>query len=259
MQGRLSNPPFGDDLDWFPFKDWEREFSIARSLSFNSIDLVIDRKMNINNPIWDQVGRDRIKQLYDEYEIKPIASCVNFVIDNPITDNIIFDRVKSMINYVSELGFQYIVIPLFGSSDPEFDKASNMNNCISLLANYAIDNNVKLLIETNLSGEDTLHFLSNVKNNDVGIVYDVGNAVGCGQNIEDDLDVLSGLISHVHIKDKNTSGENVRLGDGVVDFSRFFNLLIKTNYEGEFTLETSRGLNAVQASVDNIKYIKGLF
>ena len=50
MQGRLIDPPSGDNLDWFPFDNWEQEFSIAQSLSLNSIELVIDRKMSSNNP-----------------------------------------------------------------------------------------------------------------------------------------------------------------------------------------------------------------
>lgn len=259
MQGRLIDPPHRDDLDWFPFDNWENEFSIAQNLSFKSIELVVDRKMKKNNPIWDQTSRDRIKQLYDQYELKPIACCVNFVIDNSISDYVIANRVKDIIKYVSELDFNYIIIPLFGLSDLEFDRDNNINNNISLLANYANDKNVKLLIETNLSGDDTLNFLSKVKNKEVGVVYDIGNATGCGHNIEHDLNVLYGVISHVHIKDKNYSGENVPLGDGVVNFSSFFDRLGKIKYEGAFTLETSRGVNATFTAANNLNYLKEYF
>ena len=67
MQGRLIDPPNGDDLDWFPYNNWEDEFSIAQSLSLSSIELIVDRDMNNNNPLWSQVGRTRIKELYKKY------------------------------------------------------------------------------------------------------------------------------------------------------------------------------------------------
>ena len=107
MQGRLIDPPNGDDLDWFPFDNWEQEFSIAQSLSLNSIELVIDRKMSSNNPLWTQIGREKINELYTKHTLKPIACCVNFVIDNSIYDDAIMEKIKDVIKYVSELDFKF--------------------------------------------------------------------------------------------------------------------------------------------------------
>lgn len=259
MQGRLTDAPNSKDLDWFPIKDWEVEFSVARDLSFNSIELVVDRKKRKDNPIWSQVGRSRIKELYNEFELLPLTCCVNFIIDYSLSCDTTVNSVKDVISYVSDLGFNYIVIPLFGASDIEYGSDGGINKNISMLANYAKDENVKLLIETNLSGDETLNYLLKVESKEVGIVYDVGNATDCDHNIEHDLDVLSGVISHIHIKDKDLFGENVPLGEGIVDFSRFFDKLKNNKYKGAFTLETSRGLSAISAATNNLNYIKEFF
>ena len=258
MQGRLIDPPNGDDLDWFPFDNWEQEFSIAQSLSLNSIEFVIDREMSKNNPLWNQIGRDRINELYKKHTLKPIACCVNFVIDNLISDGAIFDRVKDVIKYVSELGLKFVIIPLFGLSELKFDRENNFKNNINVLADYADKNNLNLLIETNYTGKETLNFLSKLQNKNVGVVYDVGNATGCGHNIENDFAILSGVIKHIHIKDKNLVGDNVPLGDGIVDLANFFEILKINKYEGACTLETARGVNALSNATNNINYLKGV-
>ena len=258
MQGRLIDPPNGDDLDWFPFDNWEQEFSIAQSLSLNSIELVIDRKMSSNNPLWTQIGREKINELYTKHTLKPIACCVNFIIDNSICDQIVFNRVKEVIKYLSGLNFKFVVMPLFGLSELKTHKNNNFKHNINYLADYAKINKIYFLIETNCSGQETLNFLLNLNNKNIGVVYDIGNATLCGQNIENDFKILSSLISHIHIKDKNLAGDNVLLGDGIVDFYSFFKTLKINKYVGSYTLETSRGKNAIQNSKQNINYLKRL-
>jgi L-ribulose-5-phosphate 3-epimerase len=259
MQGRLIDPPSGDNLDWFPFDNWEQEFSIAQSLSLNSIELVIDRKMSSNNPLWTQVGRDKINRLFKRYRFKPIACCVNFIIDNSICDEIVFNRVKEVIKYLSELNFKFVVMPLFGLSELKTHKNNNFKHNINYLADYAKINKIYFLIETNCSGQETLNFLLNLNNKNIGVVYDIGNATLNGQNIENDFKILSSLISHIHIKDKNLAGDNVLLGDGIVDFSSFFKILKINKYVGSYTLETSRGDNALAMATRNINFLKDYF
>ena len=215
--------------------------------------------MNKNNPLWSQVGRNRIKELYKKYKLKPLTCCVNFVIDNPLADSFIVNKVKEIIRYLNELEFKYLIIPLFGLSNLKIDKNNNIKNNINLLTNYANDNYINLLIETNFTGKNTLNLLSKMENKNVGIVYDIGNATLCSHNINHDLDILSNVISHVHIKDKDISGKNVPLGDGLVNFEIFFSALKRNNYKGIFTLETSRGENAVSTASKNINYIRKFF
>ena len=256
MQGRLSDTPNNEDLDWFPIDSWENEFLIAKNLSFNSIELVIDRKMRNDNPIWHQTGRARIGEMYNRNNLSPFTCCVNFIIDYALSSEFIIGKVKELIGHLSELNFSQIIMPLFEASDPELNNSRSVGKSVNEIADYAQKKNIKLLIETNLSGMATVKFLSEVGNDDVGIVYDIGNATHCEQDIALDLDILTENIAHIHLKDKCELGKNVLLGSGKVNFDQFFNILKKNNYKGAFTLETSRGKSAVTTARKNIKFIR---
>jgi len=256
MQGRLSDPPNGDDLDWFPFDAWQNEFILAKELGFSSIELVVDRKKSIKNPIWSESGRSAIIHAYKASGLSPLVCCVNFVIDFPISLESTVDDVVSIINYSNVLGFKYLVIPLFEASDINRE-ADNILKSINVIARKAKEKNITLLLEASLSGKETLGFISHLTE-DVGVVYDVGNATYYGYDVDQDLEYLSKKIFHVHIKDKTTTGENVELGSGNVDFSSFFNNLKKIKYSGSFTLETSRGNNAVKRAIANIDFLKSV-
>jgi sugar phosphate isomerase/epimerase len=104
-----------------------------------------------------------------------------------------------------------------------------------------------------------LPFLDQLGNKNIGIVYDIGNAVYCEHDIALDMNVLDENIVHIHLKDKNEQGDNVVLGDGKVNFSQFFDILKMNKYTGDFTLETSRGKNAISTATANIEFIRRSF
>ena len=254
MQGRLTNAPEGEDLDWFPFKSWKDEFFLAKNLSFSNIEFVIDRRKSEKNPIWTQSGRESIINAYGTANLTPLVCCLNFVIDYSIADKEnIYDSVR-VIEHSAYIGFRYVVVPLFEASDIEncniIDFTKNLNTLISA----AKDNNIQLLLESNLSGQEIVDLISQLEG-EVGVVYDIGNATQCGNDINKDLSVLSSLIRHVHIKDKNNNGENVELVAGNVSFKDFFEKLKKIEYMGGYTLETSRGSDAISRAKNNLQFV----
>ena len=62
-------------------------------------------------------------------------------------------------------------------------------------------------------------------------------------------------IKHIHIKDKNKNLENVILGNGKVNFLKFFKLLKKIKYNGNLTVECTRGNNHLKTAKKNIVFI----
>ena len=62
-------------------------------------------------------------------------------------------------------------------------------------------------------------------------------------------------IKHIHIKDKNKNLENVILGNGKVNFLKFFKLLKKIKYKGNLTVECTRGNNHLKTAKKNIVFI----
>jgi len=104
---------------------------------------------------------------------------------------------------------------LFETSDLENCNIIDFTKNLNALISVAKDNNIQLLLETNLPGQETVDLISQLEG-EVGVVYDIGNATQCGHDIGKDLRVLSSLIQHVYIKDKDNNGENVELGSGNV-------------------------------------------
>tara|TARA_B100001113_G_C21118300_1_gene626309 strand:- start:909 stop:1706 length:798 start_codon:yes stop_codon:yes gene_type:complete len=253
MQGRLLSSPNKDDLDWFPFDYWHKEFEIARSLDFQTVEIVLDRAKSKNNPIWSPSERKKIKKTFKSNKLIPYSSCINFLIDYSIRDETIFNITNLAINYLQEIGIQKIILPLFKKSS--LDIVDNQN-AIKRLINTHQDSDYDLLIETDLSADHLLEILNKNAIDRNGIVYDIGNTSYLDHDIENDLNLLKENIKHIHIKDKNKYGKNVLLGEGVCDFDFFFSHPTIKTYNEFLVLETLRGDNPVETTLKNLEYIK---
>ena len=255
MQGRLLESPVKNDLDWFPTKTWKREFSLAKELPIKTIELVLDRKMDRNNPLRSDKGRKEVKQEFLKNKLQPYSCCMNFIIDHPISDEDIFKDIKKLIIELNEIGVKNIILPLFNASSLSLPDTLVY---IKKLIEVAESNNIYLLIETDKSGKETLKYLSKVASQNIGIVYDIGNATYLGHDIGEDVALLEKKIKHIHIKDKNKNGKNVKLGKGICDFNFFFQQPNIQKYSGFFTLETSRGGDPIKRAIENLDFIQEL-
>ena len=253
MQGRLSSAPDNDNLDWFPLEKWSDEFGYAKDLGFQTIEIVIDKEKNINNPVWTPDGRNKILNAFKKNQLKAYSSCVNFIIANSISKEDVFVEAFKAIEFLNEIGIELIILPLFEKSDlKNIQNHKNIKRILEL--NKDIDND--LIIEVDLQAKDLLKTLESLEIYDVGIVYDIGNSTFLGHQIGEDLDLLDEKIKHIHVKDKNRFGENVLLGEGNCDFDFFFHHPFIQKYNGYYTLETSRGLNPIESAAMNLNFLK---
>ena len=253
MQGRLVDAPNNDDLDWFPEDNWCEEFDIARDLGISSIELVFDRGYINSNPLRTKLGRDRLRKEFVRTGLIPYSCCLNFIIDNPIQNNDVFESCVESIKFLNELGNRLAILPLFNKSD---FKIFNIANEISKLATVAASYNIKILIESNESGSNILNFLDSISSTNIGVAYDVGNASFCCQDLKHEMLLLRKKIMHIHIKDKSLSGRNVPLGSGIVNFSEVFKTISELKYNGMYTLETCKGENSLVSAKRNLKFVQ---
>jgi sugar phosphate isomerase/epimerase len=72
----------------------------------------------------------------------------------------------------------------------------------------------------------------------------------------EDIKRFGKLIGHIHLKDKNIIGKNVKFNSGIVDFKKIFKFLKKIKYKKSFSIESVRGKNAILTAKNNIKYFK---
>ena len=103
MQGRLTKAPLDKDLDWFPDHNWSEEFSIAHSIGFDHIELIIDRYKSKYNPILADDGKKKIKELSLKYAVNINHVCINSIIEETILSDMTLCDIKKRLIDFSEL------------------------------------------------------------------------------------------------------------------------------------------------------------
>lgn len=252
MQGRLSKAPDSKDLDWFPLDNWHQEFKLARELGFDTIEIVLDKAKNPDNPVWSNSGRMELFNQFKQYELIPYSACLNFIINYSLSNTEIFKQTCLAIENLNTIGIKYIILPLFGESD--LSQKGIHDNLLSLYQKN-IANNYELLLETNLPARNLMEILENIGIEGIGLVYDIGNASYLRQDISRDLFLLQKHIKHIHIKDKDSKGNNVLLGTGLCDFESFFQHPTIMEYNKIFTFETIAGEDPIRAASSNLNFI----
>jgi sugar phosphate isomerase/epimerase len=132
------------------------------------------------------------------------------------------------------------------SSDPSFAKLLDR---ITRIADLFAERNLDLGFETGQETAETLRaFLEILGRPNVGVNFDPANLVlyDKGDPIEA-LHTLGPWLKQVHLKDAirtrspGTWGEEVVLGTGQVDWSRFFHTLDQLKYDGYLCIEREAG------------------
>ncbi len=133
------------------------------------------------------------------------------------------------------------------TSDPVYDKVLNrIGKVADLLGGYGID----VALETGQEAAPTLkNFFTALGRKNAGINFDPANMILYGSG--DPIAALELLLPHVHsvhLKDAKASskpgvewGEEVPLGEGQVDWQKFFALLTAGEFAGEFNIEREAG------------------
>ena len=67
---------------------------------------------------------------------------------------------------------------------------------------------------------------------------------------------FGGEIKHIHLKDKSKSNKNVSFNSGQINFVEVFKVLKKIKYKNSFTIESTRGRDAVKTAKKNLLYFQ---
>ena len=71
----------------------------------------------------------------------------------------------------------------------------------------------------------------------LGHVFDTGNYVYCGEDALLALEHFRNRVHHVHLKDRREDGSCPAVGDGIVPMKEIITSLMKSGYDGWFTVE----------------------
>jgi sugar phosphate isomerase/epimerase len=256
VQGRLIKPP-GNELQWFPQEEWQREFELASQVGLNYIELIAERQHNANNPIWNDYGIEIIKKLVKINKLHLHTFCNDYIIDHCLIKNTkAIEQTLNLISKGKKLGLEKLIIPLFENSELTFYNYKTFKSPLLEIANAAKENDISICLETILNGEQLLDVLKSFDHPNIYCVFDTGNQIFFKHNIYSDILLLRDYIKHVHIKDKTKQDENVLLGTGIVNFHKVFKSLYEINYNGPYTFETTRGSNPIETAKYNLSFAK---
>jgi len=256
VQGRLIKPP-GNELQWFPENEWEKEFELASQVGLKYIELIADRQHNTQNPIWDDYGIEKIKKLANDNNLYLHALCNDYIIDHCIIkSNTVINQTLNLISKGKQLGLEKLIIPLFENSELTFSNYKKYSSVLTEIGDAANENNISICLETILNGKQLLEVLKYFDHPNIYCVFDTGNRIAFGHDIYSDIILLGDYIKHVHIKDKTKQNENVLLGTGKVNFHKVFHSFFKINYNGPYTFETTRGKDPIETAKYNLSLAK---
>ena len=256
VQGRLIKPP-GNELQWFPHKEWEKEFDLASQVGLNYIELIAERQHNDYNPLWDEYGIEKIKKLVAKNKLYLHAFCNDYIIDHCLIKSTkVIDQTLNLISKGNKLGLEKLIFPLFEKSEMTRSNYKDYRGALTEVGDAALENNMSICLETILNGEHLLEVMKYLNHPNICCVFDTGNRIAFGHDIYSDIILLGDYIKHVHIKDKNDSDENVLLGTGKVNFHKVFQSLSEIKYYGPYTFETTRGRNPVETAKYNLSLAK---
>lgn len=248
FQGRLTD---SNKLQNFPI-NWRREFLIKNIFSLNHIELFLETKKNNKNPFWSKTGQKQLKNLLEEYSDKKIIICDNLIIKKKLfskkTQNYLLDIIEKLKTFKKSK----LILPLNSEYFRDIRKLSNyFNNILSFKSK-----NLTVSFEVDSDPEKVLNFINNLNHPNIGVTFDIGNVFLRNKDFLKYYIKLEKNINHVHLKDRNEKGENVRLGTGIIRIDIFLKFLNKIKFRNDITLETFRKNNSVLECYYNLKYLK---
>jgi len=241
FQGRLV-PSSDGNLQSSPGSRWSEEFVIAGRLGFAHVELLAERVRDSTNPIWSPGGLTAIRLSAAHAGLRLVSMCTEEPLDVSLADvGFVNDLAERLASVAGELALDVVVLPMEEASSLERIEWSAAAVSVDVLASALERSGTCLAIELALPARDALRFLKMSTRPTVGLCYDIGNSTAAGHQPGVEIPLLGSRILHVHAKDKDAEGTNVRFGDGEVDFVAAFDALYALGYDGSVTIEATRG------------------
>jgi sugar phosphate isomerase/epimerase len=251
MQGRLV-PSSTGELQCSPGERWPDEFVIAADLGLAHVELLAERVVEDSNPIWSTAGRREICAIVAATGVDAPSLCMNeplsTVLEGADAGTMLAAR---LVPVVCESPVRIVVLPLDEASGLDVLDWTQAAQGVRAVAGLLQERGARVALELNVSAADSMRFLDLVAFDTVGLCYDVGNATGLGYSAPGELRLLGSRVVHVHAKDKDATGSNVRYGTGVVPFGPVLAALREIEFDGLVTMEATRGDDPVITAAEH--------
>lgn len=263
MQGRLM-PPVNGQLQAFPGKGWEKEFSRAGLCGLDTIEFIFDTDEEYN-PLHDDEKIERIRELSRDHRIKVSSVCADYfmrrgflrVADEERKKNV--EMLRKLTLRCDKIGIRYIVIPFVDES--EIKTAEELYIVRDALIE-ALDGtkgcDVYYALEMSLPAGRIVPFLKEAGHPRLKINYDTGNSTALGYDLASEIEQLAPWIVDVHIKDRKVGGGSCILGEGDTDFDGAFRALAGIGFRGPYIIQAQRTGNEAKLAKRYLGFVKNM-
>lgn len=254
MQGRLSNNNI-NKVSSYPINPVS-EIKKAAELNFVHLEFITKESYYFHkkNLIWDDKNIYILKKITSDNKIKKVV----FTDNRSVKTNFLKldNYYKQLIKQISKFKFKFFIVPLINKSEFNFKKIHQSVKFLDNIINYCKKRKIMFLVETNMNFANYKKLEKEMKNK-LNIVYDTGNRQYNNSQIYlEEIILFQNRIKHIHLKDRDKKGNNVKFGNGNVNFKEVFKKLNQIKYKGLFTLESSRGSDSIKTQYMNYQYIK---
>ena len=244
MQGRLVKSEKKNSIQYFPEKNWPKEFRYAKKINLKIMEWTINYENMNKNPLYNG-NLAHLKKLVKNYQISIPSITNDYFMQKPFfkkknlkIKNKILEKLRKIILNSNKIGIKYHIFPLVdnGSVKSKSEEKILIKEIKKLL--NILNKNSFILFETDYKPQKIIEFVKKFKSKKIGINYDTGNSAALKYDFNDEIKYFK-YVKNIHIKDRVLNGKTIRLGNGNWDYKKFFKL-IKGNYKGNFILQTAR-------------------
>ena len=251
MQGRLS-PIRNGRIQSFPHENWRIEIAEAAQLNIQKIEWTIDSEEFFSNPLVSPSGGNEINSTINEWKIRVPSVTCDYFMENPPWlggEEAVQANLKSIINGMHQIDSEILVIPLVdNSSIKDSSYTSYVVDYFKELEKHLVDSNVRVAFESDLPPDEFCSFIENFNHTRFGVNYDIGNSASLGFNPLEEFESYGQRIVNVHVKDRILNGTTVPLGEGNANFELVFELLVGSEYKGNYILQTASATDGNHAA-----------
>ncbi len=246
MQGRLS-PPVRGQIQAFPWRHWESEFSIAQKVGFGVIEWTLDAEQLYDNPLMTSEGQGLIGAQVRRSGVSVVSLTGDCFMQRPfwkVGDSERGVRERNLLAVAEachRVGISLIVVPLVDDGSIESRRQEDvLVEAFERHADAFNDLGLRVAFESDYCPTDLLGLVDRLDPAVFGINYDIGNSASLGYSHEEELLTYGSRVINVHVKDRRLGGPSVPLGEGCADFDTVFGHLARLGYRGNFILQTAR-------------------
>jgi len=230
---------------------WPERVSTTKEAGFDFIEMSIDESdWRLERLDWTPKNRNQILTTVQDSGIQITSMCLSahrrFPLGSADANKRLYslEILKKAIDLATDVNIKIILVPGYDVFYEESNTETEKRFLEGLFQASELAGNAKVM----LALENTDKYITSIKQAKeivdkldsawFKLYGDIGNLIGAGHDVFDELDAGAGNLAGIHIKDaKPGIMRNVPLGEGNVPFEEFFRKLPGIKFQGPLMLE----------------------